>query len=82
MLAQRRQRHALVFRLAAHARSRRVHMQRHRQHGAGQRVVRELEPLLHGVQVAGREPVPGDHIVRQHRPGLGSHIRCEYIKLE
>lgn len=78
LLARRRERHALVFRFAAHS-ARRDHMQRHGQHGAGQRVVRQLESLLHGVQVAGREPVPGHHIVRQHRPGVGGHIRCEFF---
>jgi len=53
LFEKRRQRHALVFRLAAHARSRRADLQRHGQHGTRQRVVCQLESLLHGVQVAG-----------------------------
>jgi len=78
LFEKRRQRHALVFRLASHARTRRADMQRHGQHGTRQRVVRQLEPLLHGVQVPGRKSFPGHHIVRQHRPCLGGHIRCTY----
>jgi len=78
LFEKRRQWNAFVFRLAAHARTRRSDMQCHGHHGPCQRVVCQLELLLHRVQVAGREPVPGHHIVRQHRPGLGGHIRCEY----
>lgn len=39
LFSERGQRHALVFRLAAHARSRFADMQRDRKHGAGQRVL-------------------------------------------
>lgn len=78
LFEKRRQRHALVFRLTAHSRSRCTDLQCHGQHGTRQRVVCQLESLLHGVQVSGRESVPGHHIVRQYRPGLGGHIRCKY----
>lgn len=62
LLAKRRKRHAFVFRFAANSRPRRD-MQRHSQHGVGQRVLCELELLLHRVQIARRKPVPGNHII-------------------
>lgn len=81
LLAKRRQRHALVFRFTAYAHPRNAHMQCHREYGTGKWVMCQLEPLLHGVQISGRESFPGYHIVRQHRLGLGSHIRCKYPKV-
>lgn len=78
LFEKRRQWHALVFRLTAHSRSRCTDLQRHGQHGTSQRVVCQLESLLHGVQISGRESVPGHHIVRQYWTGLGGYIRCKY----
>lgn len=42
------------------------------------RVMRQLESILHELHPAGRKPIPGHNIFRQHRTGVGGHISRNY----
>lgn len=43
-------------------------------------VVCQLESILHELYAARRQPLPGHDIVRQHRPGVGGNISCNYYR--
>lgn len=84
LLAGQRQRDAHVRQLAADQ-VRGALLQRQRRAGPGrgagrhvrQRLVHQLESILHGLPAGRAQPVPGRHLVRQHRPRVGRHISRE-----